>query len=109
MVVTCWLPRFKLVVLRETDGNTASPVPLKATDWGLPEASSVKLKVPERAPEAVGVKVTCTMQLAAAAKVLPHVVVLPKSPLVAIEAMFIVALPVFCRVTSCEALVVPTV
>jgi hypothetical protein len=50
------------------------PVPDKATFCGLPTALSEILSAAERAPVAVGVKVTLTVQLESAANELPHVV-----------------------------------
>ena len=46
-----------------TPGPTATPVPLRLTDCGLPGASSVIVTVAERKPEASGVNVTIIVQL----------------------------------------------
>lgn len=43
--------------------KTATPVPERATDCGLPVALSLILKEPVRAPVAIGEKVTLTLQL----------------------------------------------
>lgn len=51
------------------------PIPVNITICGLPEALSVMLKVPIREPCAVGVKVTCAMQLLPEATGAPHVFV----------------------------------
>ena len=51
------------------------PVPDRLTDWGLPPPSSLKSSVVVRAPVAVGLNVTLTVQLAPAPKVLPQVLV----------------------------------
>jgi hypothetical protein len=51
------------------------PVPDNITICGLPEALSAMLKVPVRDPLAVGVKVTCAMQLLAGATGAPQVFV----------------------------------
>jgi hypothetical protein len=89
------------------------PVPVRLTDCGLLEALSVMLSLPDRAPEAVGLKVTLMLQLAPAATELPQVLVCAKSllfvPVTAMLARLSGALPVFERVTDCAALVVPTV
>jgi len=84
-------------------------VPVSATVWGLPAASSVMVKVPVRVPAAVGVKVTLIVQFALAANVagsVPHVFVSAKSPDAAIEMIVRGAVPVFVSVTVCAALVV---
>ena len=59
----------RLVGERLTTGAAATPVPLRATLWGLPLALSVMVRVPVRAPSTVGVKVTVSAQLALAASV----------------------------------------
>ena len=51
-------------------GNPGTPVPLRATDCGLPEALSVKVRLALRLPVAVGEKVTLMVQEAPAASVL---------------------------------------
>lgn len=48
------------------------PVPERATVCGLPTALSLMVKVPVRAPSAVGVKVTMILQFLPAASVLPQ-------------------------------------
>jgi hypothetical protein len=62
------------------------------------------IRLAERLPAAVGVKVAVTIQLAPAAKVLPQVVVSAKSPtfvpLIAIEVIVSEALPLFDTVTA---------
>ena len=47
-------------------GTGATPVPLRVTVWGLPEALSVMVTVPVRVPAAVGVNVTLMVQVRAA-------------------------------------------
>ncbi len=73
---------------------------------------SVMLTAAVRAPVAVGVKVTLMVQLAPAATALPQVFVWAKSllfvPVIAMPAMFSVALPVLVSVTVCRELVVAT-
>ena len=89
------------------------PVPDKATLCGLPGASSVKFRVPVRAPFWVGVKLTLTKQLAPAASVLPHFFFEvkennAKSPVVAMFEMFSVEEPVLVTVTFFPPVVLPT-
>jgi hypothetical protein len=92
----------------------AAPVPVIATDWGEPGALSVKLRVAERVPVALGVNVMETEQFAPAARLVPQVFAeiakldefVPPS---AIELMDAAVPPEFVRVTGCAALVDPTV
>src|SRR5260221_11184998 len=57
VVLTCWCPKLKLVGLRLTAGADAVvPLPLKATDCGLPDALSVIITLALRLPAAVGGK-----------------------------------------------------
>src|SRR5580698_259575 len=67
-------------------------LPVNAIDCGLLAASSVSVTAATRAPEALGVNVTLTAQVAEIASVAPQVVVSPKSapfaPVTAILAMF---------------------
>jgi len=49
------------------------PLPLSVTFCGLPLALSVMLSAAVRVPDAVGLKVTLTVQLAPAANELPQV------------------------------------
>src|SRR6266571_268662 len=67
VVLTCWSPNDSEVGERLTPG--AVPVPLKLAVCGLPAALSATLRVPLRAPVAVGVNVTLMAQLALAARV----------------------------------------
>ena len=85
----------------------SSPEPDTATVCGLLLASSATLRVPDRLPTAVGVKVTLMVQLAPAPTELPQLLVCAKSPVV---LMFeIVSTPPleFDNVTACDVLVVP--
>ena len=52
-----------------------TPVPDNETVCGLETASSVKVTVPARAPEAAGVKIRLTWQEAAGASVVPQLLV----------------------------------
>src|SRR5690348_10418709 len=86
MVAVCGLPDCPTVmagqvrVAGETEAlavpppvEPPSPRPVSATCWGLFPASSLKLRVAVRVPEAVGLKRTVTVQLADAARVEPQV------------------------------------
>jgi len=53
----------------------SSPVPVSATDCGLPTASSAMVTAPVMVPAAVGSKVTPRVQLALAATLEPQVFV----------------------------------
>jgi hypothetical protein len=89
------------------------PVPVSVTVCGLPAALSVMVKVPARAPVAVGVNVTLITQFAPAASVagligqaVAPVLVCAKSPDAAKEMIVRGPVPVFVSVTVCAALVV---
>ena len=90
----------------------AAPVPLRATEVVVGLALCVKVSVPLAAPEAVGTKLTLTVQLPAAATEPPFVQVTPVARnavlLVASEDSVNAAVPVFDNVTVCDALVLPT-
>jgi len=108
-----WLPKEREVGDKETPGPVAAvPVPVTATVWGLPGASSVKVSEPVLAPAAVGVKITLIVQVAPTAseppQLLAGVVVAAKSPPAATLVTFSVAIPEFVSVTVCAALGVPT-
>src|SRR6267142_1433062 len=67
VVPTCCPTKARL----EGDSETAAgvtPVPLRATDWGLLAALFVSVKVPLTAPPAVGAKLTLIVQLAPPAR-----------------------------------------
>ena len=53
--------------------EVAVPVPVSATDCGLLLAESVKLRIALRVPAAVGLNTTLAEQLAAATRLVPHV------------------------------------
>ena len=73
---------------------------------------SVIVTLAARLPLAAGVKVTLMVQLAPAARELPHVFVWTKSPLlvpvIAMLVIVIATVPVLLNVIVCAALVVPT-
>ena len=96
-----------------TVGAGITPVPLTGTDRGLPLPSSVTVIDAVRDPDAVGVKVTSTVQLVLAARVdgdSGHVVVFEKSPafvpVIAMLAIVNAPGPLFVTVILCAPLVV---
>jgi hypothetical protein len=60
-----------------------TPVPFRATACGLPAALSVMLSAPVRAPDAVGVNVSCIVQPEPTGRVARQLLVCAKSPTVA--------------------------
>src|ERR1019366_2120303 len=100
------MPKFNVLA----DNVTAVlPVPLRLTFCGLFEAVSVKVSVPEAAPVAVGVNVTPTAQLAAAARLVPQVLLeIAKGPLMPTPEMVRAVLWRLVSVTVTAALVLPT-
>jgi hypothetical protein len=88
------------------------PVPLSAIVWGLPGALSLKERLPDAVPAAVGVNVTATVQDADAPTGLEveHVVpdaTVAKGPVTLIAVKVRLAPPLLVSVTVCEGLVVP--
>src|SRR5271155_4291708 len=76
LVPTVCEAKVRLAGARVTAGAVAAaPVPVKATDCGLPLASSAMDTEAVRVPVAVGLNVTLMLQLAAAARVAPQVLV----------------------------------
>ena len=89
------------------------PVPDRATVRGLLLDVSETVSVPAREPDAVGLNVTLIVQLAEAARLLPHVLLAIKKspwfvPVVAMLLIVIEALLPFFRVAVCDPLVEPT-
>ena len=70
---TAVLGNVRLAGDTEAELELATPVPERASDCGLLLAESVKLRIALRVAAAVGLKTTLAKQLAAAARVLPHV------------------------------------
>jgi hypothetical protein len=91
----------------------AFPVPARITACGDPVALSVMLTAAERAPTAVGLKVTLIEQFPLTAREAGQLFVCAKSPAFvphsAIEVIVTGRLPVFFSVTICAALEVATV
>jgi hypothetical protein len=81
-------------------------VPLRATVWGLFAALSLIVIDPDRAPGAVGVKVTVTVQLLPAASELPQVFVCEKSPVATMLESVSAAVPPLVTDTDCGVLAV---
>ena len=97
------MPKAKLVGKKLALG--ATPVPVRATVCGLPEALSVTVMEPGWLPVAVGVNVTLIEQLAPAATELPQVLVWAYGALAAMLVRLSVAVPELVKVTVCAALV----
>ena len=99
------MPKLRLVGLKLIAGPTLMAVPLRATVWGLPMASSVKLSEALRLPTAVGVNVTLTLQvpLTATAAAVQVSALMAKSPVLfpvsATELIWIVDVLMFVSVT----------
>src|SRR2546426_433168 len=110
VVPTNWLAKLRLAGDRLTTG--AMPVPLRAAICGLPEALSVTTSAAERAPRALGLKVTLIVQLAPAARLVPQLLLRAKSllfgPVIATPLIFSAWLPVLESVTGWAGLAVPT-
>src|SRR5262249_15170631 len=66
VVLTVWLPKVRLAGVSVTAGCV--PLPLSATVWGLPLASSTIEMLAVRLPVAVGANVTWIVQLAFTAR-----------------------------------------
>ena len=98
----------KLVGVTVNCGVLEAPVPVSDTFCGLLEAESVSVSVPVRVPPAVGVKVTLTVQLAPAARLLPQLLVCEKSPLVVMELNVTAPAVSLVAVTVWAALLAPT-
>jgi len=108
LAFTNWLPK------ASDDGDRptgVTPVPLSCAVCGVFEALSPTVSVPVRTPSAVGVKVTETLQLQAAASVagaIGHVEVCPKSPETEMLLIASGAVVVLLRTTALDVLVVCT-
>lgn len=76
------------------------PVPLSVALWGLPTALSVIVSVPVAAPDAVGAKVTLTVQEELAARVAAQLFVSANGALALIFVIESVALPELVTVTT---------
>jgi hypothetical protein len=105
-------PNDKLLGVRLIPGALFAPVPFRSTVCGDGIESSLTLNVAVRSPTADGVNFTVIEQLLPGVSVAPQVVVFENSaafvPLIVIDEMCSVAPPLFSRVLTCPALVVPT-
>jgi hypothetical protein len=72
------------------------------------EASSLTVRVPLRENNALGLKVTATVQPAPAARLVPQALDCEKSPLTAMLVKLSGAVPLLVIVMFCAALVAPT-
>lgn len=110
LVPMFWTAKVRLVGEKVTAGPV--PVPLRPTVCGLPGALSATLRLAERAPVAVGAKITVIVHLLPAAKDPPQVFVWLKSlafaPVILMLFRVRVAVPVFVSVTALPELFVPT-
>ena len=88
----------KLLLAGVAAATAPFPVPLRATA-PEPARAEVTVRAPVRRPVAVGRNRTLTLQVAPAAKVVPHPPARTKSPVIAI-ANDIVAPPMFLRVAG---------
>lgn len=104
---TDWLAKVKLVADKVTTG-VAKPLPLSMIVCGLFAALSMMVTVPYRLPSAAGVKVTVMVQVPDGATLEPQLFSSAKSPLAAMDVMLRFAVPVFVRVTTSAALVLPS-
>lgn len=108
------LPKFKLLTDREAPGMAVMPVPVNGIDCGELGIESVMVNVAFLEPAARGENVREMVQLAFAARELPHVVadVLKSaalSPDIEVPRIDNAAVPVFDRVRTETALVLPMV
>ena len=92
----------------------AAPVPLRATVCGVPVALSAIDRLAASAPAAAGLNSTETVQVAPAASVAAQVVAdfrkdVALAPVMVSEDSVTVPVPVFLMVTTCAAVVEPTV
>jgi len=74
MVPTAWLPKATLLGLRLTAGR-ATPVPVRLTLCGLPEALSVMVSAADTEKAQEGTYVTEIIQLAPELRLVPHALV----------------------------------
>ncbi len=97
VVFNPWLAKLSVVGLSET--AAVSPVPVNWITCGLPGESSAIVRVPFRAPPAVGTNLTETLQAVAVTRVEQVLPVTWKSPVLATLPMVMVVVPVLNSVT----------
>ena len=95
MVFTAWPGKVRDVGFHVT--TAPNPVPLRLT-LGLAVALLAIVTFPDLLPTERGVKVTLTVQLAPAARLVPQLLVWANGPVVAMLVIVMVALPVLLRV-----------
>jgi hypothetical protein len=117
VVVTSWLPKFKLVGATTATGALAVPVPVSVANWALLGSTSVNTSLAISVAATEGVNVTLTLHEAPAARLAPHVFdeiaksVAATGGAVATIAMFVMASAVellFVNMIVCGAVVAPT-
>jgi hypothetical protein len=94
-------PKFRVEGSKVALGPELVPVPVRVTTCGLVESASVKVNVPEKVCTVVGLKVTFTVQLAWAARLVPQLLVCVKA--VRLETMLVMevaAEPLLVSVTA---------
>jgi hypothetical protein len=101
-----WAEKVRVASDRLTTGTV--PVPDKVMTWGPPDALSVRVTDPERAPAVEGVNVMLRVQLAPAATEPPQVFLCAKLPVAAMLEILSVAPPPLIKIMSRGVLVVPT-
>jgi hypothetical protein len=110
-VFTVWVPKAAVVDERDTPAP-ATPVPESETVWGEPVALSVRVMAAALAPVVVGAKLTLTLQLALAARLALHPLLMANSaesvPPSTMLEMLTDDVPVLVIVTACDALLVLT-
>ena len=110
---TATFTQFKVVGDTDAVPEPVAPVPESATFCGLLLALSVKPSVADRAPDAPGLNVIDTVQLAELPRLLPQVVLFEKSPaFVPVIVMLLIVIDdpsPFVNVATFAALVDPTV
>lgn len=85
--------------------NAPCPVPPRVMVCGFPGASLVRVNMPARAPLAVGLKMTFSVQKPPAPMPAPQLFVTAKSPVAVMPVMFKAAVPVLIKVTVWAVLV----
>jgi hypothetical protein len=112
VVFTSSLPKLKLVGEKVALGPESPPTPVKENACEPIKASSVIMIEALRGPNWLGVKVTFRVQLAAAPRLEPHVLLCSKSvalaPAVATPLITSSEPPLLVSVSTCELLVAPT-
>ena len=101
-------PAFRVLLVGALVRLKSEPVPVRPMVCGLFCALLVTVSVPERLPEAVGVKVTATVQADPGERVDGQLLVCAKSPVACNVPTLKGRLPVLETVTVCGALEVPS-